>query len=793
MPPHFLRALLALTFIAILAPLKAQTNAPSTNAPATTPPPVPIALGDVVTQAQAASAQLQQEQTGLNPDTVAQSVEKDLPDWTSQIDDRILGDAPLLEPGAGVSLTTLQNSRSMWHTLFTGLESAQKDLSNRVHELDALLYQLSQMQKTWQATATAAQAAKAPAETLQRIREILTLIDTTTKAVRADQTQLYALQNRVAAQDARVKVGADRMTKAIEAARIQLFERDHPALWQPEAIFSADGSIVMRERDSLAAQVYALQDYLQAKIGAVLIHLLVMALLLIGFYWVRSVTREQAGQEAAFRHAAHVFDIPFVNALLLGLVATIWLYPAAPRLMLAVAGAVALIPAIILIRRLIEPALFPLLYATVIAYFIDQVRHVAVPAGIPARVLLIVELMAAAIFILIAFRSKRLCADGPNSARLERIVRAYLHFAFFVFLFAGFANAFGYVPLSIVAANGIFWSSYLAVICYAFVRIVDALAISAMSIRPFSALGMVRRHHDQIYGNVGTTIRWLAFALWFVAALQAFTVRDLLWQQLKAAMDSHFSWFHITFTVGAILAFPITVWSAFLISRFVRFILQEEIYPHLNLARGIPYAASTMVHYSVLLLGFLAAVAATGTHLSQFSFLAGAFGVGLGFGLQNIMNNFVSGIILLFERPVKVGDVVQIDANTVGKVERIGIRASVILLTNGSEMIVPNGNLISNPVTNWTLSNCERVIEVPVTVTSKTDPQHILDILTNVAKAHPSVLKNPAPQGFLITFGATLSFRLRAWIDAEEDWMKVTSDLSLAINAALAKESIALG
>jgi small-conductance mechanosensitive channel len=211
------------------------------------------------------------------------------------------------------------------------------------------------------------------------------------------------------------------------------------------------------------------------------------------------------------------------------------------------------------------------------------------------------------------------------------------------------------------------------------------------------------------------------------------------------------------------------------------------------MARGVPYAASTMVHYTVLLIGFFAAVAATGAPLSQFSFLAGAFGVGLGFGLQNIFNNFVSGVILLFERPINVGDTVQIGTD-VGTVERIGIRASIILLGNGSELIVPNGNLISNPVTNWTLSNCERVVEISVNIASKVEPQHVIDLLITAARAHPEVIKNPAPQALLVTLsGPMLVFKLRAWIDSQEEWMKVTSDLSVSINAALAKENITMG
>jgi small-conductance mechanosensitive channel len=182
-----------------------------------------------------------------------------------------------------------------------------------------------------------------------------------------------------------------------------------------------------------------------------------------------------------------------------------------------------------------------------------------------------------------------------------------------------------------------------------------------------------------------------------------------------------------------------------------------------------------------------------GINLSNYAVLAGAFGVGLGFGLQNIMNNFMSGLILLFERPIKVGDTVQIDANTIGRVERIGIRASVILLTNGSELIMPNGNLISNPVTNWTLSNCERLIEIPVSIAPKANARRALELLTECAKAHSAVLKNPPPQSVILSLAAaSTGLRLRCWVDAEEDWMKVTSEITLALQAALEKENIPL-
>ena len=127
--------------------------------------------------------------------------------------------------------------------------------------------------------------------------------------------------------------------------------------------------------------------------------------------------------------------------------------------------------------------------------------------------------------------------------------------------------------------------------------------------------------------------------------------------------------------------------------------LEEDVYHHLHLAAGIPYAISTMVHYVILLVGFFVALGALGIDLMKVTILVGAFSVGIGFGLQNVINNFVSGLILLFERPIKVGDVIEVGGN-VGEVSRIGIRASVIRTTDGSEVIVPNGSLISSQVTN---------------------------------------------------------------------------------------------
>jgi small-conductance mechanosensitive channel len=245
-------------------------------------------------------------------------------------------------------------------------------------------------------------------------------------------------------------------------------------------------------------------------------------------------------------------------------------------------------------------------------------------------------------------------------------------------------------------------------------------------------------------------------------------------------------------SLGEVLLFVAAMWGSYLISHTLRFVLREEVYPRMMLAPGLHYSISLMVHYAILILGFFIALALVGFPLTHLTILAGALSVGLGFGLQNVVNNFVSGIILLFERPVKVGDVILV-SGAEGVVTRIGIRASVVRSIDGSEIIVPNGNFISNEVTNLTLSVNDLVINILVSVAPGIDANEMIQLLKNAAAAHPQILKEPAPQALLLNFSnASLNFELRAFVSQSANWMGVRSDLSLAISAALTAKNFTL-
>jgi small-conductance mechanosensitive channel len=227
------------------------------------------------------------------------------------------------------------------------------------------------------------------------------------------------------------------------------------------------------------------------------------------------------------------------------------------------------------------------------------------------------------------------------------------------------------------------------------------------------------------------------------------------------------------------------------LAKVVTLVLKKLLLSRFKLQRGVPHAISTVTYYVLLLLVALAAIADAGVQLDKFTVITGAVGVGLGFGLQNIVNNFVSGIILLFERPIHIGDTVDV-GGLVGTVRRIGARSSTVVTFQGAEVIVPNSNLISNQVINWTLSSPWRRVDIPVGVVYGTDPERVLRLLIDTAESHPGVMLQPRPpEAFFMGFGeSAMSFELRFWSERQETWFQLKSDVAVAVLRALQEAGI---
>lgn len=347
----------------------------------------------------------------------------------------------------------------------------------------------------------------------------------------------------------------------------------------------------------------------------------------------------------------------------------------------------------------------------------------------------------------------------------------------------------GYVNLALFIGGIFLQCAFLALLLYAACRILDGLVALAFKVPPLSLLAMVRHHRPMLERRVCRTIRVAAVVVWVLFALDKMSLLTETLAALSALLALPLV---AEVTVGGIVTFLLTVWASFLLSQFIRFLLEEDVYRRVRLKPGLPFAISTLLHYAILLLGFYLAMAALMGDISKFTVLAGAFGVGLAFGLQTIVNNFVSSLIVLFERPIKIGDLIEIGPLQ-GTVRQIGIRATVIRTPQGSEIIIPNARLISDPVTNWTHTSHQRLIELDViTVNAGVEPQKVIALLEATATARPEVSTIPPPEAVLTKFAAaSLTFELHIWTANITNLARLRSDLSIAITEALAKNGIA--
>ena len=176
--------------------------------------------------------------------------------------------------------------------------------------------------------------------------------------------------------------------------------------------------------------------------------------------------------------------------------------------------------------------------------------------------------------------------------------------------------------------------------------------------------------------------------------------------------------------------------------------------------------------------------------MSEVTLVIGALGVGIGFGLQNIVNNLVSGIILAFEKPVQIGDVIEIGGRS-GTIKEIGIRSSKINIGDGSELIIPNGELISQQLINWTLTDNNRRIELIIKVEYGTDLLKAEEILKDIINNHDEVMKAPAPSVFVHNFSDTsVDFRLFFWAEDINNWLRLKSSVLSKIYSEFAKQGI---
>jgi small-conductance mechanosensitive channel len=266
------------------------------------------------------------------------------------------------------------------------------------------------------------------------------------------------------------------------------------------------------------------------------------------------------------------------------------------------------------------------------------------------------------------------------------------------------------------------------------------------------------------------------------AILVIWGVYDSLAGAIKGMLSLGFSLGTRRISLGLLLASAAILYGAFLTSWILQKLLMDEVLFRRQVERGVRVSIARLAHYVIVFLGFLFALSTLGVELTKITIMLSALGVGIGFGLQGVVNNFVSGLILLFERPVRVGDYIELSGEW-SEIKRIGIRATTVQTFDGADLIIPNADLISNQVTNWTLTNRQARLIVPVGVAYGSDVPLVMETLLACADANSRVAKAPAPQVLFLSFGeSSLEFELRLWVGDADYRLSVRSEVHQEID-----------
>jgi small-conductance mechanosensitive channel len=234
-------------------------------------------------------------------------------------------------------------------------------------------------------------------------------------------------------------------------------------------------------------------------------------------------------------------------------------------------------------------------------------------------------------------------------------------------------------------------------------------------------------------------------------------------------------------TPSSILMFLIFIAFFAMTSRVLQRVLRAQVFSRMSIDTGMQYTLTRITHYLIMIVGAVVAFQFIGIDLTGLAIILGFLSVGIGFGLQNITSNFVAGLILLLERPIKVGDRVMV-GNQEGDVMEINMRSTTIRTPNNVAVIVPNSEFVSSKLENWSYGDETVRVNVDVGVSYESDLETVMRSLKEVAAEHPEVLKSPAPDVLHIGFGdSAWNMRLRIWLEHSGRHWEVQSDVNCAI------------
>ncbi len=653
---------------------------------------------------------------------------------------------------------------------------------------------LSRRAANWKATRDAMAIDTATAALGERIAAAQALLDQAGQALSDPLNKQIQLSQRGYALEDRVQSGRKAVVEAIAFNDRRLARVDAPPLWDSTGQESSDSVLeALRAGSQLESEFMA--QYSAAHEVARRLYYVFAAVLLPALLWLWLRSRKQASDNTEIEASLRVLRRPFASWLLLVASGVLVIAARAPISLIHIALFATLIPVLRLLPHRVYQVLGSWPYVVSALYLANRLDIFFLANSFYHRCYLLFLTMLTLSFLVWRLLRSRPHgrADGGHAGGAVlavRILRVASWLAVMLMAISGVAVVFGNVSLAEMLTDAVLFSGYVGLVLYAGVNVLASMLYLLLARPAIARIHLIAEHGAAILRGVTRLLTFGAAAGWILITLDQFRLSRPLYRMTHATLTYRLGVGELSVSLGGVLTFALSVYLAFWIAKSVRVLLRDEVLTGMSLPRGAASSISSLTYYALLLIGLFMALAAAGFEIGRLAIVLGALSVGIGLGLQNIVQNFVSGLVLMFERPVYPGDVIEV-GGTSGRVREIGMRATTLATFEGADVVVPNGTLLSEKLINWTLSDMNRRIEVNVGVAYGTQPRQVLDLLLQVTGTTPGIIAHPLPAALFVGFGeSSLNFTVRAWTDNFDEWVNIRSDLTMRIHDAISAAGI---
>ncbi len=674
--------------------------------------------------------------------------------------------------------------------LLTGREAAETQKNNLTRQQEALsekLQELDALRQTWQERQLFWTNWKlsAPHDLLQDQKESFNRAEKVITDILAEIVEsgkpLVALQKEVLQLQQQNQLSLGSIDEKLQALRGNIFEKTEKSLTNPDFYRQLNWNLLVDAGKNFRQFFRIDREFFREK-GWILAFQFLLAFVLAAYIIIKR-HKTKPSDEWHF-----ILQRPFATGLFVAVATLSFLYGAPPGPLRLLLVAVAAFSTAILVSEFLNSRVKVLMVYLMALLFVvaTAVQSMALPTPLYRLYLILLSLIGVPLLLLLASRTSRNTARKADGFVIALRLGAVILFLVFLTQFGGFANL----------SSKLLESSNNTVFLGLFAAMAVRLGWGALDYifgQPF-----FRRESffNQFGGELVDQLKKLlrlfvgAYTLLYLLVIWGWGFFDTPREAWTTLMQLGITFGETRVTAKMLFLAVGALYVTIRLSWLIRALLESEFFPRSALDRGIRDSIKKLLHYALVLIGFTIALSLLGVTMQNFVIIGGAFGIGIGFGLQNIVSNFVSGLILLFERPIKVGDMIMLDTEW-AIVRSIGLRSTTVETFDLSEIIVPNSDLISQKVTNWTLSNEQSRVVVPVGVAYGSDIPLVLSLLTSCAEKHPKVLDDPVPSVIFVGFGdSSLDFELRAWVANANARLVTRSDLLQAIDAEFRKANV---